>query len=312
MIAITGAAGFLGSHLTRRFTEAGVPVRAIIHNKARAEKENRLQGLNIEWVEADITRPVTLKKALEGISAVIHTVAIAVEKKPGSYEEVNLQGTRNLVDVAVKAGVRRFIFISQLGASGDLPYRFLASKGKAEEVIAASNLDWTIFKPAVIWGPEDEFANSFARLIPLTPIIFPIVGDKNSLFQPVWVEDACTAIIDSLDDQATIRQTYELGGPEILTLEEIERRTLKALGRRRYLIPFPMSLLRIFVSLMEALLPNPPVTRNLLELLGVSNVTTNNMINRFVTTPRSFSPEHTAAYMREFTVKETLAGYLGR
>lgn len=312
MIAITGAAGFLGSHLTRRLVEAGVPVRAIIRSKSRAETENRLDGLDIEWVEADVTRPETLEKALFGVSAVIHTVAIAIEKKRGSYDEINFQGTCNLVDAATKTGVSRFIYISQLGASADLPYRFLASKGKGEQYVVGSGLDWTVFKPAVIWGPEDEFANSFARLIPLTPFIFPIVGDENSRFQPVWVEDTVTAVQKSLEDPATFHQIYELGGPEILTLEQIERRTLEALGRRRYLIPFPMGLLRIFVGLMEALLPNPPVTRNLLELLAVSNVTGNNMTTRFVPEPRPFTPEHIAAYMREFKVGETLAGYLGR
>ncbi|OGO29616.1 MAG: hypothetical protein A2Z16_07210 [Chloroflexi bacterium RBG_16_54_18] len=312
MIAITGASGYLGSHLTRRLVESGYQVRAVIRNRAKAEQESRLGGLDVEWVEGDVTRPETLANAFVGATAVLHTVAVAIEKKRSSYEEINYRGSLNVVDAARKAGIRRFIYISQLGASADLPYRFLASKGMGEDYVVASALDWTVFRPAVIWGPEDEFANSFARLIPITPFIFPIVGDENSLFQPVWVEDVAASVQKSLDDPSTFRQIYELGGPEVLTLEEIERRTLKALGRRRLLIPFPMTLLRIFVSLMEAVLPNPPVTRNLLELLAVSNVTSNNSTPRFVDKPEFFTSENVAVYMREFRVRDSLAQYLNK
>jgi NADH dehydrogenase len=218
----------------------------------------------------------------------------------------------NVVEAAKAAGVRRFINVSQLGASSRLPYRFLASKGKAQEYVAASGLDWTAFRPSVIWGPEDEFANTFARLIRLTPLIFPIVGDGQAKFQPVWVEDVVTCIVKALDDPSTIGQEYELGGPEVLTLEEIERRTLRALGAWRLLVRFPLPLIRLAVALMEALLPAPPVTRSLLELLAVNNVTTQNAVQRFVADPRPFTPENAAPYMRQFTARQALAQFLGR
>jgi NADH dehydrogenase len=162
----------------------------------------------------------------------------------------------------------------------------------------------------VIWGPEDEFANSFARLIPLTPIVFPIIGDEKSRFEPVWVEDVATAFVRALDDRSTKGHEYELGGPEILTLEEIERRTLAALGARRLMLRFPMPLIRLAVLFMETLLPNPPVTRSLLELLAVSNVTTNNALRQFVENPRPFTAENAAPYMRTFTISKTLATFM--
>ena len=312
MILITGASGYVGSHLTHRLVESGKPVRAMVRSQINAEKEKRLRGLDIEWVEADVAKPETLDKAMRGTSAVIHTVAIAVEKGRGTYEKINFQGTRNVVDAARKAGVSRFIYISQLGASANLPYRFLASKGKGEDYVVASDLKWTVFKPAVVWGPEDEFANSFARLIPLTPFIFPIVGDEKSLFQPVWVEDVAASVEKAVEDPSTVGGAFELGGPEILTLEEIERRTLKALGKHRFLIPFPMPILRIFVAIMEKVMPNPPVTRSLLELLAVSNVTEHNSLHKFVASPRPFTSENAAQYMQGFRVRDTLAQFLGR
>jgi len=312
MILVTGGSGYVGSHIVKRLVAEGRPVRVLVRSRQWAEKEGRLAGLPVDWVEGDVTRPETLRRAVAGASAVIHTVAIAIEKGGRTYEAINTQGTVNIVEAAKAAGVRRFLNLSQLGASSRLPYRFLASKGKAQEYVAASGLDWTAFRPSAIWGPEDEFANAFARLVPLTPLIFPLVGDDNAKFQLIWVDDVVTAVVKSIDDPTTIGQELELGGPEVLTLAEIERRVLIALGRKRTLIPFPMPLLRFFVTLMEALLPAPPVTRNLLELLQVPNVTTNNALGRFVAQPRPFTPENTASYMREFRASDTLKQLFGR
>ena len=178
MIIVTGAAGYVGSHITRMLVEQGKSVRAVIHNRERVDQEGRLKGLDIEYAQADVTRPDTLSQAFAGGTAVIHTVAIAIEKGGQKYETINYQGTVNVVEAAREAGIQRLINMAQLGADSRLPYRFLASKGKAQEYVAASGLEWTAFRPSVIWGPEDEFANTFARLVPITPIIFPIVGDQ--------------------------------------------------------------------------------------------------------------------------------------
>jgi uncharacterized protein YbjT (DUF2867 family) len=312
MILVTGGSGYIGSHIIKRLVQEGKSVRALIRNTTRAEQEGRLRGLDIEWIEGDVTRRETLDKALQGVDTVIHTVAIAIEKGKNTFESINVQGTMNVVDVAEATGTKRLINLSQLGADPALPYRFMASKGKAQAYVAQSDLDWTAFRPSVVWGPEDEFANTFARLVPITPVIFPIIGDENTKFQPIWVDDLAEAIVKSHDDPTTIHREYELGGPEILTLEEIERRTLAALKARRLFIRFPMPMLRIIVTLMEMVFPSSPVTGNLLELLNVSNVTTQNAIGKFVSDPRPFSPENIAPYMQSFRVKDTLAQYFGR
>ncbi|NIM94975.1 MAG: NAD(P)H-binding protein [Anaerolineales bacterium] len=312
MNLVTGGSGYIGSHIVRRLVEEGKDVRVLVRNRERAEWEGRLSGLEVEWVQGDVLKPDTLAPAMEGVDVVVHTVAIAIEKGGRTYEEVNYLGTEYVVEAAKAAGVKRFINLSQLGANPDLPYRFLASKGKAQAYVAESGLDWTAFRPSVVWGPEDEFANTFAKLVPFSPIIFPIVGDENAKFQPIWVEDLATAIVRSIDDPSTIREEYEVGGPEILTLEEIERRTLVAVGARRFFLRFPMPLLRILVSLMQVFLPAPPVTRSLLELLAVSNVTQENTLGKFVAEPRPFTPENVESYMKEFRARETLAQFMGR
>jgi NADH dehydrogenase len=312
MILVTGASGYIGSHIVKKLVAAGMPVRAMVHNIERAQAESRLKGLEIEWVQGDVTKAETLVAAMTGVSAVVHTVAIAIEKGGRTYDEINFEGTVNMVEAARQAGVRRFANLSQLGADPDLPYRFLASKGMAQHHVAASGLDWTAVRPSVIWGPEDEFANTFARLVPLSPVIYPIVGDENAKFQSIWVDDVAEVFLKILGDDATIGHEYELGGPEILTLEEIERRTLEAVGARRIMVRFPMPLLRVIVALMETLLPAPPVTRSLLELLAVSNVTEDNAIHRFVEHPRPFTVENIQPYMKEFTVRGTLRQFFGK
>jgi NADH dehydrogenase len=243
---------------------------------------------------------------------VIHTVAIAIEKGGRKYEAINYQGTVNVVDAARAAGVKRFINISQLGADATLPYRFLASKGKAQDYVAASDLAWTALRPSVIWGPEDEFANTFAKLAPISPLIYPIIGDGQAKFQPVWVEDLVTVVVKSLDDASTIHQDLEIGGPEVLTIAEIERRTLQAIGAKRTMIPFPLPLLRVVVAALSLLLPAPPVTSSLLDLLAVDNTTRKNAIGRFVAQPKPFTAQNAAAYMRQFKLDDTLRQFFGK
>lgn len=314
MILVTGASGHVGNSIVRHLVKAGKPVRAMVGNVDKAKLRFGALASQIEIVTGDVTRPESLKAPLQGVDAVIHLVALAIEKGGRKYEIINTQGTVNIVEAAKAAGIKRFINMSQNGASVDNPSRFLRSKGMAQAYVAASGLDWTALKPSVIWGPQDEFANVQARLIKLTPIFFPLAGDGQAKFQPVYVGDVAEAFVRSLDDPSTIGHEYELGGAEVLTYTEIVQRVLKALHTSRVLIKVPLALLRPVVILMQTFLPVPPATTTLLELLAVPNVVPdgqNALTDTFKITPKPFTSEN-LSYMRDFTIGTSIGKFLGR
>ncbi len=312
MILVTGASGYVGNNLVRRLVQLGKPVRAMVNNPDKALTRLRDIESKIEIVKGDVTRPETLTEWIADVDAVVHLVAIAIEKGKNTYEKINTQGTINVVEAAKSAGVKRFLNMSQNGASASVPYRFLKSKGIAQEYVAASGLEWTALRPSVIWGPQDEFANVQARLIGMTPIVFPIVGDGLARFQPVYVGDVVEAFVRCLDDRSTIGGEYALGGPEVLTYEEIVKRVLAARRTHRFLIHVPVPVLRPAVIAMQTVLPKSPVSTTLLDLLAVPNVVSDNaLVSKFGITPRAFVPEN-LSYMRDFTIGTTLAKFFGR
>jgi uncharacterized protein YbjT (DUF2867 family) len=301
-ILVTGGAGFVGNNTIRHLVAMGKPVRAMVRNVAKAEKRLADVADKIEIVPGDVTDHQSLPPIMQDVTTVVHLVAIALERGGQTYEEVNYQGTVNVVDAANQAGVNRFINMSQNGADSSLPYRFLKSKGMAQDYVAQHAPNWTALRPSSIFGPQDEFFNAIARLAKLTPLVYPLIGGGTAEFQPVSVDDVAEAIVRSIDDDTTIGQELGLGGPEQLTLGEIERRILKTMNMRRLLFPAPTWLLRPAVFVMEKTLPGSPVTTSLLDLLAVPNVIANNaLVNHFQMEPTPFRGEH-IAYLKDNTV----------
>jgi NADH dehydrogenase len=306
-ILVTGASGYIGNNTVRRLVELGKPVRAMVRNPEKAKQ--RLGDLSgkIEIVQADVGDRDSLKRVIDSeISAVIHFVAIPMERGGATYEEVNYQGTVNVLDAASDAGVGRFIHMSQNGADPDHFSRFLRSKGRAQQYVAQSDLKWTVVRPSVVFGPQDEFFNAFARLIRLTPVVFPLIGGGTALFQPVSVYDVVEAIVRSLDDDNTMGREFRLGGPEVLNLGEIEKRILDAMETSRVMISVPTGLLKLPVWVMEKTLPGTPVNLTLLELLKEPNVVNDNaLVSYFAMQPRPFAGEN-IKYLKDATASTAL------
>lgn len=309
-VVVTGAAGLVGAHLCRQLVNAGWKVRGIVRDTAKAAV--RIGDLRLEIREADIRNGGAMRSALAGAGALVHLAAIAIEKSGESYEATNTDATRVILDAARSSGVRRIVYMSQNGASSSSRYRFLRSKGVAEDMVVSSGLQWTVLKPSVIFGPEDEFVNVLARLVRLSPLVFPLPGGGVARFQPIAVDDVARAVVKCLDDGATVRETYTIGGSTPLTLKEMTERILVAMNTTRTLVKMPVSALRPIIAVAEKVLPRPPVTTGLLDLLEMDNVVPeNDLTTRLGIKPIPFAPEE-LLYLRQITVSSALRSIFGR
>lgn len=287
-ILITGITGFVGSHLAERLAAERHTVRGVVRDPNR--RGHLKSNVRVELAQGDITRRDTLTAAMQGMDAVAHLVAIPFEKGGATFRAINVNGTRNVVLAAEAAGVKRFIHQSALAADPKSPYAYLRSKGEGEDAVRASRREWTIFRPSVLVGPEDEFVNALARWLVITPLAFPLVGNGQARFQPLWIEDMVTLMVQALNQPRTIHQTYEVGGPEILTYEAMVKQILFALHRQRMLLKIPVPLMRPVIQGMEIVLPKPPATTSLLELLKVDNTATLDSVEKnFGFKPRRFA-----------------------
>lgn len=284
MILVTGASGFVGRHVAAALRASGHVVRGLVR---RPETAAQLARRGLEPWLGDITDEAALRGAVEGVAAVVHTVAIIRERGAQTFSAVNEQGTVRLLDAAARAGVPRFVHLSALGADAASPHPYLRSKGLAEQAVMAADLGWTILRPSIVFGPGDEFFGTLATLARLSPIM-PIVGDGQTRFQPIAVEDVVACILTVLGSHAHLRQRYDLAGPEVLTYEELVTLLLATLGRPRLRLHVPVALMRPVAAAMERLLPRPLVTPGQLALLAVDNVTTDNAAPRLLgRAPRS-------------------------
>ena len=303
-VLVTGAAGLVGIHTCRELTKNGWQVRALIRDPARAAMA--LGQLPVEFRVGDARDATTLRSSLSGCGAVVHLAAIAIEKKGESYRESNTAATERLISAARAENVQRIIFMSQNGADSKSPYPFLRSKGVAQDSIKTSGLRWTILRPSVIFGPEDQFVNVLGRLIRLTPKIFPLPNGGKARFQPIAADDVARVVRLSLEKKESVGQVYELGGAVPLTLREMTERILTAMGTDRRLVPVPVRVLRPIVAFAERILPNPPVTAGLLDLLALDNTVANNALTgTFKIVPVPFAGDE-LQYLRRITARNAL------
>jgi uncharacterized protein YbjT (DUF2867 family) len=309
-VLVTGAAGLVGIHTCRELSKKGWQVRALVRDPAKAAMA--LGQLPVEFRVGDVRDASTLRSSLSGCAAVVHLAAIAIEKKGESYRESNTAATERLISAARAETVQRVIFMSQNGADSRSPYPFLRSKGVAQDSIKTSGLNWTILRPSVIFGPEDQFVNVLGRLIKLTPKIFPLPGGGNARFQPIAVDDVARVIRMSLEKKDTVHQSYDLGGAIPLTLLQMTERILTAMGTHRKIVPVPVKALRPVIALAQRLLPNPPVTPSLLDLLSLDNTVANNALTEhFKVVPIPFAADE-LQYLRRITVRNALRSLFER
>jgi uncharacterized protein YbjT (DUF2867 family) len=276
-ILVTGASGFVGSHLLPELLGAGHRVVALVRSSGAGDKVTRRLPAalvaNVELRTGDVDRPATLPAALVGVDAVVHLVALPRDWNGGKQLlEVNLDGTRNLIGAMQASGVRRLVHLGALGVVDREELHYAKSKARAERAVAESGLDWTILKPSLLFGPGDGFFNIVADLVRLSPGIVPVPGDGKSRFQPLHVGDLALCLRLSLERPETVGHAFELGGPRTWTYREITAEVCRGMGRRRAIIPMPVPLIKLVAGAAEAVHLPFPVATDQLRQLALDNV----------------------------------------
>ncbi|MDQ2891079.1 MAG: NAD(P)H-binding protein [Gemmatimonadota bacterium] len=298
-VIVTGAAGFVGGYACRALAADGWHVVALVRNAARAAE--RLGHMPIEIRVGDLMDRAYLRAALDSAHAVVHLAAVAIERDGDSYQTANVDTTAAVLDAAQLAGVRRFVHMSQNGADSASPFRFLQSKGIAQDMVLATGLKSVILRPSVIFGPEDAFVNVIARIARLTPVILPLPGGGRSLFQPIAVADVAAVVARALSDDSPPSGVFGLGGVAALSLRDIAARALVAMNLSRTIVGVPTAMMRPLVAALSQLLPRLPVTTELLDTLAIDNIVADNSITSvFGITPVPFAPEE-LLYLKRVT-----------
>jgi NADH dehydrogenase len=238
--------------------------------------QEAISRYGVEAQPGDLLEAASLNGACNGMDAVIHLVGIIAEVGDSTFENVHTSGTGNIVAAARQAETRRFVHMSALGTRPAAASRYHQTKWAAEGLVRHSGLDFTIFRPSLIYGPQDQFVNMFARVIRLSPVV-PLVGSPRARFQPVSVENVAAAFVRALGEPKSAGQTYDLCGPEALTLSGIVDQIMDVLQRRRLKIQVPPSLARCQAVLLEFIFRRllrraSPLNRDQLIMLQEDNM----------------------------------------
>ncbi len=295
-VLVTGASGFVGSHVIDALLKAGHTVRGL----SRTEPSGARRRRGAEYIgNVDITTSTTLtEKMFEDVDAVVHLVGIIQEGRGGqTFQRIHVHGTGNVIDVAKRAGVvGRFVYMSALGSAPDAPAEYSRTKYAAEQEVERSGLPYTILRPSLVLGKDGEFVAQMGDLIkqgglPFSfpfPVI-PVPGTGENKFQPIYIDDLTACVTGALAQADTSYQNYELGGATQVTFNELIAGMAARLGVHKPLFHAPVPALKVAATVMEALMPKPPVTRDQLANLGRDNITDSQAIEQvFGISPLTF------------------------
>lgn len=247
MILLTGATGTVGSALLRRLVAAGEPVRCLVRDPRRLGE----QRVRVQIALGDLADPPSFRNALRGVGTVVHLAASIRDQPGGSIEELNAVATLRLVRAAERAGARRFLFFSAMGARPHSRTRFFRAKALAEGAVQASTLETMVFRPSIVYTPGDPWLRLLERFSYLPAL--PVSGSGRAQYQPIWAEDVADCVYAALIASGPRRRGFELGGPETLSYDDIVRAALSAFGRHRPLLHLPLPVVRASLRALRPL-----------------------------------------------------------
>lgn len=265
-ILVTGGTGFAGRHVVPALADAGHQVRVLSRSVRKPELPD-----GVEFTPGDVLEPTDLRRALEGMDACLHLVAILVERGRQTFYRVNQRGTADVARACSDMGVRRLVHQSALGVHEGLePFPYLHSKWLGEKAVRDSRLDWTILRPGVLHGEGARFFRPIVWNLRWLPV-YPLVNRGRTRFQPLWIHDLARCIAACFAGTG-VGQTIEIGGPEILSFRQISEIVARALGKSRRMIDAPLAGARLFAAIQERR-RDPLVTNQQLSMVVLDNVT---------------------------------------
>jgi uncharacterized protein YbjT (DUF2867 family) len=267
-VLVAGGTGFIGTNVVRELLslDPGISIRILTR---RAQTANRW-GKQVEFTQANVTKPATLPSAVTGVDIAVHAVQFPNHpvENPAlgwTYLEVDGKGTRNMVEACENARVRRFIYVTCAGRKSGKNRPWVTASKMAENAVLQSGMEYVILRPSLVYGPEDRSLNrmiGFTRHLPFVPVI----GDGKATLQPVSVFDVARIAALAALTREGVNQTYDLSGPQELTIDQIARIIQKVLGKKRILIHVPVALAK-FVAGLVSMLPTPPLSPGAIEFM---------------------------------------------
>ena len=299
-VFVSGGTGFVGREVVRQLLAADHEPVCLV----RPGSEGKLpEGPSLEIRHGDVTDPASLDGALQGCQAVIHLVGIIRESPEHSvtFSRLHRQATANMVAAAEAQQVRRFVHMSSNGVKENAATEYYRSKWQAEQLLRGSDLSWTIFRPSVIFGAEDDFCNRLAEMVRRLPVV-PVLGDGRYRIAPVAVEDVAAGFVAALQTPSSVGRIYPICGRDSYSFDELLDLIGRALGRDRVSkAHHPLFLVKPLVASLQ-FLPGFPLTSEQLTMLVAGNVCDPQpWIEDFAIEPRSFA-ETISRQFREIPV----------
>ncbi len=274
-LLVTGGTGFVGTHVVNALARHGHSVAVLTR---RPESVSNRYNRPVEAAAGDVLDPASLARAFSGRDAVIHLVGIIHESGGQTFDRMHREAVDNVVSSMGAAGVRRLLHMSAMGTSDDSPSAYGRTKAAGERIVRNSALDWTVFRPSIVFGRGDGFVSLLAPIVRYNPGFIPVIGPGTTRFMPVSVYDVARVFADSLEKAETVGKAFDVGGPQTMTLNEIYREIAAAVGKPgKPLLHLPMWWGRFLAARFEGAfrrgwLDRPPLTRDQLLSLGRDNV----------------------------------------
>ena len=242
MILVTGGTGFIGRILVSHLVTLGYPVRLLLNPSRDYPKLPR--GVSVEVAISSMNDERNLRASMTDIDTVFHLVGTEWKGIHAEYEEVDIRAARMFSNVARQMNVKRFIYMSHIGADKSSAYNLLRAKALAEGAIRESGVPYTIVRSGIVYGQNDHFTSTLRDFVMKTrgPLLIP--GGDATLIQPIWVEDLITALMLCMDDDATLNQTIYTGGIETFTFREVLELVMQTIHKKKRIVPVQASILR--------------------------------------------------------------------